>query len=237
MLLRSLTKHVKDQNWFAVALDFFIVVAGILIAFQITNWNEGRQEAEQQRFIETRLLRDFEFISRELETAETYSKNVIISLDTLRTAIKNDDISQDDETIKYALIRGYSHYSIVRHSPTYGELESSGRLHLIKDEALRIALARYDEQSVNRKFNQAQIRNIINIIDIYLLEHATLSNIDRNEIAISYVTDYDISAMAADDIYQEKLDRLISLMTWMHSNLIGQRQDVDKVLFLLNEDQ
>ena len=31
MLLRSLTKHVKDQNWFAVALDFVIVVAGILI--------------------------------------------------------------------------------------------------------------------------------------------------------------------------------------------------------------
>lgn len=44
MLLRSITKHVKDQNWFAVFLDFFIVVAGILIAFQITNWNEVRSD-------------------------------------------------------------------------------------------------------------------------------------------------------------------------------------------------
>ena len=43
MLLRSITKHVRDQNWFAVFLDFFIVVAGILIAFQITNWNERRE--------------------------------------------------------------------------------------------------------------------------------------------------------------------------------------------------
>ena len=42
MLLRSISKHVKDQNWFAVALDFFIVVAGMLIAFQITNWNEAK---------------------------------------------------------------------------------------------------------------------------------------------------------------------------------------------------
>ena len=42
MLLRSMTKHVKDQNWFAVGLDFFIVVAGILIAVQITNWNENQ---------------------------------------------------------------------------------------------------------------------------------------------------------------------------------------------------
>lgn len=43
MLLRSITKHVKDQNWFAVGVDFLIVVVGILIAFQITNWSEKRQ--------------------------------------------------------------------------------------------------------------------------------------------------------------------------------------------------
>lgn len=44
MILRSITKHVREQNWFAVALDFLIVVIGILIAFQITNWNEARQD-------------------------------------------------------------------------------------------------------------------------------------------------------------------------------------------------
>lgn len=43
MLLRRITQHVKDQNWFAVGIDFVIVVVGILIAFQITNWNEARE--------------------------------------------------------------------------------------------------------------------------------------------------------------------------------------------------
>jgi len=47
LLLRSVSQHVKDQNWFAVGLDFFIVVAGILIAFQITNWSETRQQNVQ----------------------------------------------------------------------------------------------------------------------------------------------------------------------------------------------
>ena len=47
MLLRRITKHVKEQNWFAVGLDFFIVVVGILIAFQITNWSEARQQKAQ----------------------------------------------------------------------------------------------------------------------------------------------------------------------------------------------
>lgn len=44
MILRRLTQHIKEQNWFAVALDFFIVVVGILIAFQITNWSQVRQD-------------------------------------------------------------------------------------------------------------------------------------------------------------------------------------------------
>lgn len=47
MILRRITQHVKDQNWFAVLLDFVIVVVGILIAFQITNWSETRQQNAQ----------------------------------------------------------------------------------------------------------------------------------------------------------------------------------------------
>jgi len=43
MLLRRMTEHVRDQNWFAIALDFFIVVFGIFIGFQLTNWNEDRK--------------------------------------------------------------------------------------------------------------------------------------------------------------------------------------------------
>ena len=44
MLLRRVIEHVKTQNWTAVALDFLIVVVGILIAFQITEWSEARND-------------------------------------------------------------------------------------------------------------------------------------------------------------------------------------------------
>ena len=40
MLLRRITQHVKDQNWTAVALDFFIVVIGVFIGIQVANWND-----------------------------------------------------------------------------------------------------------------------------------------------------------------------------------------------------
>lgn len=42
MLLRSVIKHVKAQSWFAVGLDFAIVVVGVFLGIQIGNWNEER---------------------------------------------------------------------------------------------------------------------------------------------------------------------------------------------------
>lgn len=37
MLLRRMTEHVKEQNWFAVAIDVLIVVMGG-IGIQVANW-------------------------------------------------------------------------------------------------------------------------------------------------------------------------------------------------------
>ena len=48
MLLRRITKHVKDQNWFAVGIDFFIVVVGVFIGLQVSNWNDARQERNNE---------------------------------------------------------------------------------------------------------------------------------------------------------------------------------------------
>lgn len=47
MLLRRITKHITDQNWFAVFIDFLIVVVvGLFIGLQVNNWNENRKNGE-----------------------------------------------------------------------------------------------------------------------------------------------------------------------------------------------
>jgi hypothetical protein len=54
MILRSLTKHVNNQNWFAVFLDFIIVVFGVFVGIQVANWNEAQtlHNKETQLLIE-----------------------------------------------------------------------------------------------------------------------------------------------------------------------------------------
>lgn len=44
MILRRVIAHVKAQNWFAVAIDFVIVVLGVFIGIQVANWNAARQQ-------------------------------------------------------------------------------------------------------------------------------------------------------------------------------------------------
>ena len=44
MILRRITQHLKDQNWFAVWLDLIIVVVGVFIGIQVANWNDTQTE-------------------------------------------------------------------------------------------------------------------------------------------------------------------------------------------------
>jgi hypothetical protein len=49
MILRSLTVHVRTQNWFAVGLDLVIVVVGVFIGIQVSNWNDEQGRLAQER--------------------------------------------------------------------------------------------------------------------------------------------------------------------------------------------
>ncbi len=42
MLLRRIMEHVNAQNWFAVFIDFVIVVVGVVIGIEVANWNDVR---------------------------------------------------------------------------------------------------------------------------------------------------------------------------------------------------
>ncbi|MEE2525929.1 hypothetical protein V0U79_06090 [Hyphobacterium sp. HN65] len=48
MILARLSKAFREQNWFAVALEFVIVIAGVVIGFQITAWNTERSDRDRE---------------------------------------------------------------------------------------------------------------------------------------------------------------------------------------------
>lgn len=47
MLLRRVIEHVREQHWTAIGIDFAIVVVGVFVGIQVSNWNEMRREAQR----------------------------------------------------------------------------------------------------------------------------------------------------------------------------------------------
>ena len=53
MILRRIKAHVEKENWFAVGIDFCIVVIGVFIGIQVANWNDARGDrAAEVRYLE-----------------------------------------------------------------------------------------------------------------------------------------------------------------------------------------
>lgn len=48
MILARLSKAIREQNWFAVSIEFVIVVAGVVIGFQIQSWNATQRERDRE---------------------------------------------------------------------------------------------------------------------------------------------------------------------------------------------
>ena len=141
MLLRRITQHVKDQNWFAVFLDFFIVVAGILIAFQITNWNEAREQRILENHYLERLVEDMDESIAGNERGINFVKYNQANAWVIHQSLKACEIPDGQED---SFADGL--YQIGRYTPVDYELEtihemlSAGNFSVIRNPEIRSRL-------------------------------------------------------------------------------------------------
>ena len=56
MIFRRVKAHIENENWFAVFIDFLIVVVVVFFGIQFSNWNESRQEQHAYQEAKMRLL-------------------------------------------------------------------------------------------------------------------------------------------------------------------------------------
>ncbi|MEO1250920.1 MAG: DUF6090 family protein [Pseudomonadota bacterium] len=88
-------EHVKAQNWIAVGLDFVIVVVGVFIGIQVSNWNEARAEYKEFELARERLRAE---AAANLETLDSIDREmherlsvVRAAFDALRSCVESED--------------------------------------------------------------------------------------------------------------------------------------------------
>jgi hypothetical protein len=146
MILRSITKHVRDQNWFAVGIDFLIVIVGVFIGIQVANWNDAQRERVRAADYAQSLKLD---LRAELE----YSEGLI---DYYRTTLSSGEIAyagltqaggHSDEVVLIHAYRASQFNFYERRRSTFDEIVNAGMLNLITDSELReVAILIYATQ-------------------------------------------------------------------------------------------
>lgn len=72
MVIRRIREHVTSHNWFAVAVDLGIVVAGVFLGTQVNNWNEERVDRDRAAQYRTRLVGELDFNARQYALQHDY---------------------------------------------------------------------------------------------------------------------------------------------------------------------
>jgi len=143
-LSRRWSGKVREQNWFAVAIDFLILVAGVFLGIQAANWNDIRKDRVEERRYYAQILDDLRADQQTLQdTLQRAAKYDVAAENTLR-AIRSG-IPPGSTPGRFAIdIHQAGWLYIPRPSRrTYDELISTGNLGLLRSEAAKAAIADY----------------------------------------------------------------------------------------------
>ena len=172
MILRSVTKHVKEQNWFAVVLDLVIVVFGVFIGIQVSNWNEKLVQEEVTSLLVQRLYGDLvnehELMVNELEYFVVVKKYAIKTLQGLR----NGGLINDEQFV-IAAYQASQASGVWSYRSAFTELVRTGNINLIKNDKLKRNILGYysdDLKEQNKLTSEIYLEYIRGIIPYEIQE-------------------------------------------------------------------
>lgn len=142
MLRRRIIEHVKSQNWVAIAIDFAIVVLGVFIGLQASNWNSERLAHEAGETYRARIVRDIQNNEADLRGRSAYLGQIkAFALQVLGDL--DGTVRITDEQFLIAAYQATQIYTRPLSRSTYDEVLSTGGLNTLGDVSTRDRIADY----------------------------------------------------------------------------------------------
>ena len=141
MLLRRLTTHVRSQNWFAVGLDFVIVVTGIFVGLQADAWNEERKDRIRELATLEQLFADFTTNKAQITIMADFHADKVDELTFVVDVITRGELAADDvPRFRNAFVSMYQLPPLGATMGGYDAMIASGDFALIQDQTLKSML-------------------------------------------------------------------------------------------------
>jgi hypothetical protein len=230
MLLRRVIEHVREQNWFAVIVDFVIVVIGVFIGIQVANWNEERLNRLEESALIERLRVDFDRIEENADRSLAYHEDMASNLQTMLSSLRSKTLKDEDVPgFDRALLLGVTFQTSADHSGTFTELMSSGRASILRDRELLDDLVDYEDFLKRFRFAEQYYTDLVmESLGAYTSAfkydddlRLTVEVFENSTEAGPFVS-YDFDALAADPAFENAAEQLL----FFHSGFILWRQRI-----------
>ncbi len=180
MILRSLAHSLRRQDWFAVAIEFLIVVAGIFVGLQVTDWNERRQLRARELNYLQRMAEDLASMGAEFQQILNYGGGrSTVALRAFRALEQCDPTLATPDDFRIALAGYQTQPTPTIITRTYEEMVSSGALATMADRALSGEIASLFGALANYKSFVQGVRISLPVVDRVLWKTLDLSYDDQ----------------------------------------------------------
>lgn len=150
MIFRRLKAHVEKENWFAVAIDFAIVVIGVFIGIQVANWNAAQNDRAREQEYYVQMLGDLRADVAMAQIVAFDARQFDTHGDYLQKALSTPNfVIEDPDYFALSVARaGYTRFPVINRR-TIDELESIGGLTLLTDRRVKEAVLDYYSATTN----------------------------------------------------------------------------------------
>jgi hypothetical protein len=148
MILRRVIAHFRNQEWAAIVIDFVIVVVGVFVGIEVSNWNAaqadkrlGRQYAERMTGV----------LEKELSLREALSAYYGAVLDSIeRTDRLIADPAADPKELIFHAYRASEIIFVPQSRAVWDEIVAAGDISLLPPAAVDGGIADYFANDAGR---------------------------------------------------------------------------------------
>ncbi|MEQ8435762.1 MAG: hypothetical protein RIA71_16145 [Oceanicaulis sp.] len=229
MILQNISKAIREQNYYAVALEFVIVIAGVVIGFQIQAWNQDRANRETERVYLARLYEDMTRSVCRLAD----ERNQLIDWNSRARATLNALLDNTPDAVTgngFELVASTRIQTGTPQRATLNELVGGGQMNLISSPHLRAQIAA----------TEADLTSLSGYIQILVgAQRPFMENIHtrlRPAREPDWAVTYDFSALVIDDEFINSLGQALRLARANSSWLEGMIETSDSLRLAIGRE-
>lgn len=138
MRYRKILGHIKEQNWVAIVVDLLIVIVGVVIAMELSNWQHRLKDKEDQKHYLLALQDDISASLERIDKALKENAAVIEHQSNALGILEGETLTDDNRADFEAGLWTLGMYSFPELAwSNYEEMKGSGMLRKLESRELR----------------------------------------------------------------------------------------------------